>query len=278
LRFLGCVDCVQRTAERFSNLYAKYSGLLAENTMICLVSDFGPSDLYTGQVKAALHRDAPGVAIIDLLADAPTFDPRATAYLLAPLCDAFAPGTIFLCVVDPGVGGNRVPCVVLADDRWFVGPANGIFEVVIRRARKRVRCWQIDWRPSQLSASFHGRDLFAPVAARLARGEPPPGRVLSAADMRMLEWPDDLPEIVYIDGYGNAISGLRAAVVPRTARIVCGEPDNRPLAYARTFSEAPVGSAFWYENANGLVEISINQGRAGKRLGLAVGSPLIVDC
>ena len=113
--------------------------------------------------------------IIDLFADAPAYDPQASAYLLAAYIGEFAPGTVFLCVVDPGVGSDRAPCVVHADGKWFVGPDNGLFELVVRRARDQVRCWRIDWVPSRLSATFHGRDLFAPVAAQLARGEIPAG-------------------------------------------------------------------------------------------------------
>jgi hypothetical protein len=94
----------------------------------------------------------------------------------AGLCSAATAGsTVFLCVVDPGVGGTRPAIILEADGRWYVGPGNGLFELVHRRA-KRTRSWDIDWQPERLSASFHGRDLFAPVAGMLARGEPPPGR------------------------------------------------------------------------------------------------------
>ena len=82
------------------------------------------------------------------------------------------------------------------------------------------RSWDIDWKPERLSASFHGRDLFAPVAAMLARGEQPPGRPQRDSAHRRGDWPDDLREIVYIDHYGNAMSGLRAAVLPRNAKLV----------------------------------------------------------
>jgi S-adenosyl-L-methionine hydrolase (adenosine-forming) len=95
------------------------------------------------------------------------------AYLLAVYATWFPAGTIFLGVVDPDVGGARPPIIIEADDRWCVGPGNGLFELVQRRAAV-ARSWHIDWKPEHLSSSFHGRDLFAPVAAILARGEPPP--------------------------------------------------------------------------------------------------------
>jgi S-adenosylmethionine hydrolase len=237
--------------------------------MIVLFTDFGLQGPYTGQMKAVLHQTAPGVAIIDLFADAPAGNPKASAYLLAAYAPYFAAGTTFLCVVDPGVGGTRPPVMLDADGRWYVGPGNGLFELIARRARA-TRSFDIDWRPQHLSASFHGRDLFAPVAAMLARGEPPPGQPRKHSD-RCSDWPDDLPEIVYIDHFGNAMTGLRAAMLPPDARLIAA---GRVLERARTFSDRPTGAAFWYENSNGLAELAVNRGRADRDLGLAVGSPV----
>src|SRR5260370_1409515 len=149
--------------------------MLTAFAMIVLFTDFGLQGPYTGQMKAVLHQMAPGIPAIDLFADAPAGNPKAAAYLLAAYAQWFAAGTTFLCVVDPGVGGPRPPVMLEADGRWYVGPGNGLFELVERRAT-RARSFEIEWRPENLSPSFHGRDLFAPVAAMLARGEPPPGR------------------------------------------------------------------------------------------------------
>lgn len=242
--------------------------------MIVLFTDFGLCGPYTGQMKAVLHTLAPGVPVVDLLSDAPAFDPRSSAYLLAAYAQPFPAGTVFLAIVDPGVGGDRLPCVVRADDRWFVGPENGLFELIMRRAVAPILCWQIDWRPQRLSSTFHGRDLFAPVAARLALGEPPPGGMLPAESLRRLEWPDDLPAIVYIDGYGNAVSGLRAASVPSSAAIVAG---GVACLRARTFSDVPKGHPFWYENADGLVEIAVNSGRAADLFPFSPGTKLLIQ-
>jgi S-adenosylmethionine hydrolase len=236
--------------------------------MIVLFTDFGLQGPYTGQMKAVLYQMAPGVAAIDLFADAPVGNPKASAYLLAAYAEWFAAGTVFLSVVDPGVGGTRPPIILEADGRWYVGPGNGLFELVERRATNN-RSWNIDWKPERLSPSFHGRDLFAPVAAVLARGEPPPGRPLEDSAHRRPDWPDDLHEIVYIDHYGNAISGLRAAVLPRNSKLVTAD---RLLQRAETFSDRPPGTAFWYENSNGLAEIAVNQGRADRELGLTIGT------
>jgi S-adenosylmethionine hydrolase len=240
--------------------------------MIALFTDFGLAGPYTGQVKAVLARQAPGVPVVDLFSDLPAGEVKCAAYLLSAYGRWFAPPIVFLAVVDPGVGSARRAVVVEADGRFYVGPENGLFELVLRRAGT-ARVWEIEWRPRTLSASFHGRDLFAPVAARLSvHGAD--AEMLRAGELaRMPDWPDDLPAIVYLDHYGNALTGLRAAAVPPSVRLAAG---GRVLHHARTFAEVPEGQAFWYENANGLAEIAVNRGSAGAVLGLAVGSPVEV--
>jgi S-adenosylmethionine hydrolase len=238
--------------------------------VIVLFTDFGLSGPYVGQMKVVLAREAPGVPVIDLFADAPAFDPQAAAYLLPAYAAEFPMGTVILAVVDPGVGSQRAPLAVQADGRWYVGPDNGLFALVTRRAAD-ARVWEVTWQPPRLSASFHGRDLFAPVAAFLARGEAPPGRERGTAEIARApgaDWPDDLARVVYVDGFGNAMTGLRAAAVPAEHTIAVA---GRSLARARTFSDLPPGTPFWYENANGLAEIAVNQGSAADLLGLDVG-------
>jgi len=240
--------------------------------MIVLFTDFGLHGPYTGQMKAVLHQLAPSTPLVDLFADAPMGNAKASAYLLAAYAAWFPPGTIFLAVVDPGVGGKRPALIVKANSRWYVGPGNGLFEIVQRRADD-AQSWDIDWKGGRLSASFHGRDLFAPVAAMLARGDPPPGPLRSDGADRRPDWPDDLGEIVYIDRFGNAMTGLRAAILGPNTRLAVGK---RELARARTFSDLPPGTGFWYENSNGLAEIAVNLGRANLDLGLAIGTPVEV--
>ena len=241
--------------------------------MIVLFTDFGEVGPYVGQVKAVLMREAPGIPVIDLLHDAPMFQARASSYLLSSLIDVFPTDVVFLCVVDPGVGGNRAPAVVEADGRRFVGPDNGLFEVVLRRANN-TSFRRITWEPENLSASFHGRDLFAPVAARLAKGENVASEARPVDEARRSHWPDDLSEIIYLDNFGNAMTGMRAKNVPRTAEMVV---NGHRLVRARTFSDLPEGGAFWYENSSGLVEFAVNQGDAKSALGIDVGSKFTID-
>ncbi|MBF0128836.1 MAG: SAM-dependent chlorinase/fluorinase [Alphaproteobacteria bacterium] len=240
--------------------------------MIVLFTDFGLEGPYVGQMMAVLAREAADVPAVGLFADAPACDPLSAAYLLAAYAPWFESGTVFLCVVDPGVGSRRAAVAVRADGSWFVGPDNGLFEPILRRADK-VEAWTIDWRPPTLSATFHGRDLFAPVAARLALGAMPEATPVPVADLRRADWPDDLGAVVYIDRFGNALTGLRASRLGRDAVL---EANGHTLSFAGTYSDVPVGASFWYENANGLAEIAVNRGRAADVLGLGVGTPVAV--
>ena len=241
--------------------------------MIVLFTDFGPGGPYTGQMKAVLAREAPGRPAIDLADDLPACDPEPAAYLLAACAPAFPPGAVFVCVVDPGVGSARAPVALSADGRWYVGPDNGLLAIVSRRADD-AKWFTITWRPPTLSASFHGRDLFAPVAAKLARGEAVPGTSIENAATVGTDWPEDRAAVIYIDPYGNAMTGMRAAQLAEDAVVVAGA---RRLGRLRTFSDAEPGAAFWYENANGLAEIAVNRGRADRALGLKVGTPVSVE-
>ena len=242
--------------------------------MIALFTDFGLAGPYTGQVTAVLRQRAPETSIISLFADAPSARPRPSAYLLAAYGAWFPAGTVLLCVVDPGVGGARRAVIAEAEGRVYVGPDNGLFDIVMRRDRD-ARLWEIGWCPETLSASFHGRDLFAPVAARLANGEPITALARPTADASTMRgWPDDLAEIVYVDHYGNAMTGQRGALLSPEARLVTG---GHALASAATFSSVPHGQAFWYVNSNGLAEIAVNGARADTTLGLAIGSAIRVE-
>lgn len=237
--------------------------------MIVLFTDFGAAGPYTGQVRGVLYRANPHIPVIDLFTDAPG-EPRAAAYLLAAYAPDFPPPAVFLCVVDPGVGGERPACALRVDGQWFIGPDNGLFNVLAMRARE-VEWWDITWRPERLSATFHGRDLFAPVAAAIAAGGMPPGIRRDAAARIDRSWPQDDARIIHFDHFGNAITGIAAERCDgRRFLNVRGQR----LERARRFGEVPPGRAFWYANANGLVEVAVNQGNARDALGLRFGDPV----
>ncbi len=234
---------------------------------IVLFTDFGSRDPYVGQVKDVLHALAPRVPVIDLLNDVPAFQVRPAAHLLAALAPRFAAGSVFLAVVDPGVGSARSAVAVRAGGRWFVGPDNGLVSVAAARLGG-MESHRIAWSPPSLSSSFHGRDLFAPVAAGLAAGTIPPGHLARVDTLDIDFGAEDLGEVIYIDHYGNAFTGLRAARYPHDAVL---RVRSHELRHAHVFSSAPAASPFWYENSSGLVEIAMNQQNAAAALGLSIG-------
>ena len=237
---------------------------------ICLFTDFGAADLYVGQVKAVLDARAPGVGVIDLLHDAPAYNVKAAAHLLAALVSRIPAGQVVIGVVDPGVGTDRGAVALCAGGNWYVGPDNGLFSVVAARA-ERCEVWRLPAAPADAAPSFHGRDVFAPAAAAVATSRFPETGAARAGALEVDLGAGDLAEVIYLDHYGNAWTGLRAAAVAPTRRLAVA---GREFGHARVFGEAPSGAAFWYENSSGLVEIAVNRGSAARVLGLAIGTPV----
>jgi len=239
--------------------------------MIVLMTDYGMEGPYMGQLTSVLYQYAPGVPVVTLFYDAPVHNPKASAYLLSAYRQGFPKGSVFLCVIDPAVGsGIHRPVIVKVDDQWFVGPDNGLFNVIAKHGTAVVR-WLITWQPERLSHTFHGRDLYAPVAARLAMGLEPPGEPILS--LYSVDWPDDLYEVIYIDRFGNVMTGVRASTISSDCMLTIG---GRRLKNADVFAQVAVGEAFWYANSNGLVEVAVNQGRAHEVLKIRIGDPFTV--
>lgn len=233
---------------------------------IVLFTDFGPSGPYVGQMESVLRLTAPNIPVINLLSNAPTADPRLSSYLLAALRHSFPINSIFLSVVDPGVGGERRAVVLQADGQTFVGPDNSLLNTVAVQSQN-TQWSEIIWRPEHCSMSFHGRDIFAPVAAKLA--------IKKADDLLqpfegndLNDWPHDLAEVIYFDHYGNAMTGLRYSdsLSGKTLTV-----NDIRIKQADTFSAVEEQQAFWYKNSSGLVEIAVNKGRAEQQLALRLG-------
>lgn len=237
--------------------------------MLILFSDFGLEGPYIGQVKAVLLNRAPSIPVIDLFSNAPIWDIASSSHLLANYSQNFPANCVFLSVVDPGVGGQRLAVVIKADDHWFVGPDNGLMDVIVSRS-DCVEKWLIEWRPDQLSSSFHGRDLFAPIAAEIASGNFPEEK-LKKVDINKVSMIDDLWRVIYIDHYGNAITGIRCKNVSKKSQLSLL---NKTIEYANTFSAVTKSYLFWYCNSNGLVEIAANQDRASVLLDITIGTSI----
>ncbi len=240
------------------------------NKIVALFTDFGATGPYLGQLEAVIYQHTPQAKIINLVSDAPVGNPKSSAYLLAALVKTFEVPTVFLAVVDPGVGGERLPVVLQVDKHYFVGPENGLLNAVATHSQQ-CQWWQITWRPEYCSNSFHGRDLFAPIVADLINGSFEKKLVRIDTPVSVADWASDLSEVIYFDHYGNALTGLRfdASMLGRSLQV-----NGHLIAPAETFCQVPIGAAFWYQNSCGLVEIAVNQGRAQQQLKLHIGTSI----
>lgn len=234
--------------------------------MIVLFTDFGVEGPYVGQMEAVLKRSAPEATVIHLLHNAPFANPGLSSYLLAALRYDFSVSSVFLTVVDPGVGGDRTGVVLKADGRFFVGPHNGLLNTVAIQSVS-TQWWEISWLPERRSRSFHGRDWFAPVAAAIFNKQHE-GLLSSFIGPDLDSWQADINQIIYFDHYGNAMTGLRYHADMDGCMIEIG---GKRIIQANTFCSVPQGQAFWYRNSINLVEIAVNQGQAQKNLSLVLG-------
>jgi S-adenosylmethionine hydrolase len=224
-----------------------------------------------GQIKARLAEHAPAQPVIDLLHEVPDYNAHAGAHLLAAFAAGFPSGSVFLAVVDPGVGTPRDAVVAMAGGRWFVGPDNGLLSVVSAR-HPDTRLWRITWQPEGLSSTFHGRDLFALIAADIARGEFPADKVSPVAQLNVEFDAGDLARVIFVDHYGNAWTGVRS--VPQDARVSAA---GRLFKHSESFGFAGKGEGFWFNNSIGLLELAVNRGSAAATFELKVGDPVQVQ-
>lgn len=225
------------------------------NTILTF-TDFGTAGPYLGQMEAAINRESASVSVIHLQSDAPACNPKSAGYLLAALANQFD-AAVFLCVVDPGVGSERRPLVVESQGQWFVGPDNGLFAPLFQ-LRGKMNLFQILQQPAGVSQTFHGRDLFASIAAKIVKKQFINMKKTTQLEAGM-EWGKDLYEIIYADHYGNLFTGLRGSQVEHSARIHFMQHE---ISWAPRFDAVSLGEPFWYVNSCGLVEIAVNGGRA----------------
>jgi S-adenosylmethionine hydrolase len=263
---------------------------------ITFLSDYGLGDEFVGVVHAVIARICPDARVIDLGHGVPRQDARAGASMLAGALP-FAPPGVHLAVVDPEVGARRraIALLTVDEDRLLVGPDNGLLMPAAERFGGVLEAVEISsspWRLEPVSATFHGRDLFAPVAARLACGEPlaSAGTPVEPAELVALSLPTASVDggavettVVRIDGFGNVelagshadlgAAGLRlgAPVAARTgARRVVG-------VVARTFADVGLGDLIVYEDAGGSLALAVNGGDAATLLGVRGGDAVRLE-
>lgn len=242
--------------------------------LITLLTDFGTSDPYVGEIKGVLASLAPSASLVDLTHHIAPGDLRAAAYILGRVWRRFPPGTIHLVVVDPGVGTARAALATGFDGHFFVGPDNGVLTPVLPPDGERPVALPT---PVDAAPTFHGRDLFAPAAAALAEG-----RALLSLGARLGRAPERLipaephhegkslvGEIVYVDRFGNLITNLTPETAPDYATFEVEDTDLGPLR--RTFGDVPTGGLLAYLGSGGAVEIGVRDGSAARRLGIGVG-------
>lgn len=255
--------------------------------VVTLTTDFGTHDPFVGLMKAQVLTRCPEARIVDLTHDVPPFRPAAAAFWMERVPLWCPPGTVHVAVVDPGVGTSRRLLVVEACGQRFLAPDNGLLAGVIARGDAAV--YEIGdeastrFRLGPRSATFHGRDVLAPLAGELAAGRAAPAdlgpRVTppSAGVSRPAAAGDDGASgaIVWIDRYGNAFTslpGARVAGRPGAALEVTG----RSIPVVRTYGDAPRGTAVALVNSFGVLEVAVVQGSAAEALGLSVGTPVRV--
>lgn len=235
-----------------------------------MFSDFSVTDPYVGLMKLEIYRRTPNATIIDVCHDLPAFNPNASGRLLQALVKDLPENTIVLAVVDPGVGTDRKPLWLEIDGRHFVGPDNGLFARIVNEANE-VNAHVIEFDKTKVSASFHGRDVFAPFAANLEIDNQPIAPFSDKNEIVGLDWSIELAEIIYIDHYGNAMTGISATSIYNNNQIYI---NNTTLSYARTFADVKPKQVFWYVNSLGLIEISGRNSSAAKALNVKVGTPV----
>lgn len=237
--------------------------------MIVLFTDFSLKGPYVGQMKAVINHKSPNSVVIDLMHDVPTFAIQPASYLLASLVQTLPKNSVFLAVIDPGVGSTeRKGCVIKTDHAWFIGPDNGLFDRIMMESNN-FKIWEINKPDGFISNTFHGRDIFAPVAAQIDQDNIYNAKSYTKK-LNKSDWPDSLQQVIYCDHYGNVMTGVKANSIS-TSDLV--EINDHQLKYARTFSEVPQGQLFWYINSNQMLEFSVNQGRADQLLKSVIGNP-----
>jgi S-adenosylmethionine hydrolase len=243
--------------------------------IITLTTDFGTTDGYVGELKGVLISSAPDAEIIDITHDIPPQDVERARLTVARIWRRFPEGSIHVVVVDPGVGSERAALAVASDGRFLVGPDNGVLSPALLIPSARVVALHV---PSGASATFHGRDVFAPAAASLANGASIDALGVEAESPIVRRTPEPTRradgaidgEVIVIDRFGNAVTNL---ISLRGGTIEVG---SLVIPIRRTYADAKVGEAVAVVGSSGFIEVAIRDGDAARTLTLARGTRAIL--
>lgn len=234
-------------------------------TIVTLLTDFGTADGYVAEMKGVLLSHAPSVAVVDATHDVPAHDVELARLTLARYWRRFPAGTVHVAVVDPGVGSERRALAVHSGDRLLVGPDNGVLSPALLLPGAIAVSLPT---PPNASPTFHGRDVFAPAAARLALGDPVEvlGDLCDDPLIRRTPEPRRQPdgsiegEVIAVDRFGNLVTNL----VTRRGGIISVAGAELPIV--RTYADVSPGSLAALCGSSGLIEVAVRDGRADERL------------
>jgi hypothetical protein len=252
--------------------------------ILTLTSDFGLTDHYVAVMKGVILTICPPARIVDISHGVSPFEIAEAAYLIAQAYPWFPPKTVHVVVVDPGVGTARRPILVEAAGQYFVGPDNGVLSMVYSREKSKVRLISNDrYFRKPVSRTFHGRDIFSPVAAHLAAGVPPSrmGKPIQDYLRPSFEKPQRTGKrtwtgrILRIDRFGNIVTNFHESEFPDLDRqnfsIEIGPRQVGVMAH--NYAECGPGELFLIVGSSGYLEISVGQGSAAKAIGCETGAP-----
>ncbi|NDV18840.1 hypothetical protein GO013_05325 [Pseudodesulfovibrio sp. JC047] len=253
---------------------------------IGLITDFGLTDPYVGQLKGVIAKKAPACQVVDISHDVEPFNVAQAGFFLAASYEHFPDDAVILAVVDPGVGTDRRIVCVQIDDRLLVAPDNGLLSLAMTHTWTDVRAFDLSRAkaaPKKVSHTFHGRDIFAPLVAWLALGGSPGdlGQEIDPASLLSRAWshPTLSPgqaqgHVLHIDRFGNCVLNLEAGCLgsPQTVHMI--SPAGGELAYVTTYADMPEGAPGLLEGSQGFLEIAVNQRSAAKRFGLSMGDAI----
>lgn len=260
---------------------------MAIGPIVTLTTDFGAGSTYPAQMKGVILSIAPHARVIDITHDVPPQDVLEGALALEAAVPAFPAGTIHVAIVDPGVGSRRLAVAVLTDLGVFVGPDNGLFELVLRmtEVRQTVALDRPAYHRVQVAPTFHGRDIFAPVAAHLANGAGLDMVGSTIGTLKRLSVPEARKvgdevhgEVLTADRFGNLITSIRAADLAerdmRSSVVVIGGVATAFMG--RTYADVSVGELVAYLGSSGRLEVGLREGNALQQLGAGRGTDVIV--
>lgn len=248
--------------------------------LITLLTDFGTADGYVAEVKGVLLTDAPGAVLVDASHDVAPQDVDGARLALARYWLRYPPGTVHLAVVDPGVGTERAAVAVASEGRLLVGPDNGVLTPALLRAGARAVRLSV---PARSAATFHGRDVFAPAAARLALGAPldtlgapADGCVLRRTpEARRLADGGIEGTVITVDRFGNVVTNLVASGATAAPGGVV-HVGGAAVPIRRVYADVGPGEAVALAGSNGLLEVAVRDGSAAAVLGVGRGARVVL--